>query len=689
MMYLYAVTNSVFEQSDMFKLGRTGSLYERLKTYQTGSPPGYELYYKGIFYIGSDKLDDAKNAENILHNKFKKYRMLRQNNNPTEWFHVPYTKIEAFMSAHWIMQNIEDVLPKQHKLTKLIEPFDKNIYFLQDEQLRRLKLDAVQKPAIDTIGEFILSDETAGYVVSPCGSGKTQMLCLGIKTYIKKCIICCPTRLLQRQWKNTLIQLDIAEENDILLVNSGASDLNRITEFTERDRYFIISTYMSSDTLLNIYAELFVFDEAHHLTGDSNGPTRQLLDSCKKNDYKRISLTYTPVYYKKTDDFQVFSMDDIGLFGRRLVDINIRNLIKNGILPDYRICMLHDNNESNSELSKTYHISEAWKSTEIVDDVEVYILHHLIIFTSSHEISTMFGNKLRDLIDDKDTTILVHDKNENIYTKLHQFKTAKRAILINCKILGEGVDIPIANAVAITYPKFSSREIIQMLLRAGRWYQNKPIFHIILPVVNSDDMSGFERVLLTLARGDDTLNNEIFSKYTGDYDNVDAVEKDDISISEPEIITIEYADGASIEDIKSIFQSCRMNIIGQDKKKIQELCRINNIDTSVDYRNIFLQKYPEYAKLGEEVIGKNTWYDFLHEYDNKRMTLVSFKKLLKLYKVTNHNQYKDFTDVSDTCPDLQYIEDGYFNAAPNMNLILSTLHTDDSDIDTWNNLRLV
>ena len=135
------------------------------------------------------------------------------------------------------------------------------------------------------------------------------------------------------------------------------------------------------------------------------------------------------------------------------------------------------------------------------------ILHHLIIFAATNDeakqLETYFANKT------KDTLVLCVKGGDKLEEPIRRFSQAKRAIIVNCKVLGEGVDIPIANAVAVTYPKHSRGEITQMLLRAGRWYDSKSVFHILLPILDVDDMTGFEDVLTALASCDDQLRDEV------------------------------------------------------------------------------------------------------------------------------------------------------------------------------------
>ncbi len=102
-----------------------------------------------------------------------------------------------------------------------------------------------------------------------------------------------------------------------------------------------------------------------------------------------------------------------------------------------------------------------------------------------------------------------YNRNKNI---IHKFEQSARTILINCRVLGEGVDIPCADSVCILYSKFSYGDITQMILRAGRWNIDKKYFHVLLPATNDIDQRGIENVLDCLSQIDGKIKDEIIAK---------------------------------------------------------------------------------------------------------------------------------------------------------------------------------
>jgi predicted helicase len=54
---------------------------------------------------------------------------------------------------------------------------------------------------------------------------------------------------------------------------------------------------------------------------------------------KRLSLTFTPRILRNDEnlDIEYASMDDTNIFGSQIAELKIRDLIRKGVLPDYRL----------------------------------------------------------------------------------------------------------------------------------------------------------------------------------------------------------------------------------------------------------------------------------------------------------------------------------------------------------------
>ncbi|NBR60213.1 MAG: DEAD/DEAH box helicase [Actinobacteria bacterium] len=688
-MYLYIATAPVYAILGIFKLGFTSEPYGRHSTYQTGCPPGltpsHDIEYITIWKIDAQTRDEGFDYEDILHNQFLKYRMMRDKPGDTEWFDFKgqsgITHVKAFMEKmSWVKREVplSEITPPKRISHQLRKQHHKNKYLLRSITKRNELLNQVQQPIIDAIIAFIQSIVLfAGYVIAPCGSGKTIMTCRGLKG-VQKAIICCPSNQIQEQWASTLISESVFTSKQILIMGiGGTTDRNTIKKFMQKDIYCIITTYMSSNILVELLEEsppqILVLDEAHHLAGvvgkedEGEGKTRRLMMKASELNVKRLSLTFTPRFIKNTDEIETeyLTMDDESMFGTKIAELKIRDLIRLGILPDYRLWSLRDETKKGTGLTgKAECIVEAWNAKEVVRGEEQFILHHLIVFASTNDeakqLETYFSNKTTD------TLVLCVKGGDKLEEPLRKFSTAKRSIIVNCKVLGEGVDIPVANAVAVTYPKKSQGEITQMLLRAGRWYEGKPVFHILLPILDDDDMSGFEEVLTSLASCDEYIRDEIILRASSEKKDTEITERfEEDGGAIPECIMIEDYDGSNLEEIKKCFTNARKNLFpSKESKRIQLLCIEKGIDTSVEYSMTLRTQNPD---LPEDPKPKNQlWYDYLHPTLIERITLQEFVKVIlepnNLRVAYRYEEWRGVqpSDVKGRLPSDQHITDGFF-----------------------------
>jgi superfamily II DNA or RNA helicase len=666
----------------------TENLYGRRSTYQTSCPPGlipysHDIDYDAVWETDAQTRDILFDYEDILHNQFIKWRMMRSIPGDSEWFdfkgHSPVDIVREFMKTMpWVKREVplSEIAPIKRLSYQLRKQHAKNINFLRSPVRRNMVLNQIQEPVILAIQQFILNTLLfAGLIISPCGSGKTLMTCKGIKG-LKKVIICCPSNQIQEQWASTLITEAVFTKEQILTMgssNNGTTDQEAIQLFIHQDTYCVITTYMSSNLLVDILTntiQILILDEAHHLGGivgkedEGEGKTRRLMMKATKLQIKRLSLTFTPRNVRNDDNLNMeyASMDDTHIFGSQIAELKIRDLICKGVLPDYRLWSLRDSSKKGAGiLGKADCILESWMAMQVVRDVEEYILHHLIIFAASNDearqLEAYFTNKTRD------TLVLCVKGGDKLEGPIRRFSEAKRAIIINCKVLGEGVDIPIANAVAVTYPKHSMGEITQMLLRAGRWYNGKSVFHILLPILDDDDMTGFENVLTTLASYDDKLRDEVILRT-----NKSSTSEEKLQSPDPgnvaECIMIDDYDGSNIAEIQKCFINIRKKLFPiNEGKRIQELCIDKNIHTSIEYMNL----RTEIPELPEDPKPKNTtWFDYLHsELVEKTQVQVFVIDVLEPNNLRVGHKYDEWLgiqslDLRMKLPSVQNINDGYF-----------------------------
>ena len=687
-MFLYIATSAFYKTLNIVKLGMTEDLYGRRSTYQTSCPPGltphsHDIVYEVVWKIDTIIRDEGFEYEDLLHNQFIKYRMMRNVPGDSEWFDFKnqpgIVLVKAFMeNMPWVVREVplSEIAPLKRASRQLRKQHHRNTNFIRPLNKRNEVLNQIQTPVIEAIHQFCLNILLfAGFIVAPCGSGKTLMACKGIKG-IKRTIICCPSNQIQNQWMSTLISEGTFTDKDILVMGSnGTTNKDEIRQFMQKDSYCIITTYMSSNLLVDILTantQLILLDEAHHVAGivgkedEGEGKTRRLMMKAVELQVKRLSLTFTPRILRNDDnlDVEYSSMDDTTIFGSQIAELKIRDLIKKGVLPDYRLWCLRDaSKKGNGILGKADCILEAWEATEFVRGEEKYILQHLIVFASTND----EAKQLEEYFSKKTTETLVIcvKGGDKLREPIRKFSEAKRAIIVNCKVLGEGVDIPIANAVAVTYPKYSRGEITQMILRAGRWYEGKPVFHILLPILGDEDMSGFEEVLTSLASCDDQLRDEIILRASNIVDSKETPSTPDNAGAVAECIMIDDYDGSNLDEIKKCFSNIRKSLFpSRESKRIQELCIEKGVDTSIEYAMTLCTQIPE---LPEDPKPKSQlWYDYLHPTLSERITVQIFvKDILEMNNLRVGHKYDEWlgiqpSDVRVNLPSVQNISDGYF-----------------------------
>ena len=683
-MFIYLASSPAFRELCLGKLGCTEDPYNRLGTYLTGCPPGLtpsqDMDYDAVWETTATTRDELFDLEDEVHNHFRKYRMMREKPGDSEWFNFqgknPYDEVKRFMESRLWVKRLFPLSEITRKRTRYLrKQFYKNLQYIKERTKRNETLNLLQEPVIAKIAMFMKDDNKAGYVIAPCGSGKTMMTSKGIRG-VTKCVICCPSKQIQNQWVATLLAEGIFTKTQIHIIGgAGTTDPSMIRTIFEGDVFCVISTYMSSHLLVDSITslELLVLDEAHHMAGivgENDGRTRRLMWKASILGVKRLSLTYTPRFIDG-GDAKFLTMDDESTFGKMIAELKIRELIRKGVLPDYRLWTLRDESKRGSGIiGKAECILEAWGATEMIRGEEKFILHHLIVFASTiqeaKDMECFFREKT-------DTLVLRVEEGDKLEDPIAQFTSAARAILVNCFVLNEGVDIPIANAVAITYPKQSRGQITQMILRAGRWYESKPLFHVLIPTLGDEDLSGFEEVLSALASCDEQIRDEIILRTKSDSKPSDPLPPTESGDTIPECIMIEEFE-ANQEEIKRCFTNIRKNMFpAKESRVIQKLCIEKGIDTSVEYALLRI----EMPELPEDPLPKGmVWYDYLHPMRD-RLTEDDFvNTILVPNNLRTGHIYDEWrgvqpTDVIAKIPSVQHITDGFFKDT-NFNTLLET-----------------
>jgi len=641
-MYLYIVSCPYYVDFNIYKLGCTQEPYGRLSTYLTGCPPKpqYKIQYYGLWEINTSTMKGLLYYEKVLHDKFMNYRM-----GSSEWFQFQEQYIEQisnYLDNCKFVKNkiVFDQLVKPSKSILETNKYHKNTEkFIVEQKERNEILDDIQKPVVQKLTEFINSNKEAGQLIAPCGSGKTNMTCKAIND-LKRIVICVPSLRIQEQWGNCL-------NKKCTYLGGEYTDID--TELLQSDEYCIIVTYASCKKLIDKLTDtvqLIIFDEAHHMTGlvsnnkdAGEGITRVLLNSLVEKHVKRLFLTFTPKDVEVDDEnMTVLSMNDETIFGKIIVELKLRDLINKGVLPDYVVWAL--TSQGSGLHGKLEQVLTAWETKEI---------NHLIIFVEDLDDKEEVKKYLKQKVS---CPVLSVDKPQDTKYVIEEFNN-ERAILIDCKRLGEGVDIPIADSVAVLYPKFSTVDIVQMVLRAGRWYEFKSIFHILLPHATDEDMSGIQNILISLAQFDEALRGEVLLTLKTDKNGEGTISQSNYGEHSIERVQYDLISSLDVEKMKTCFQNIRTTLTTKKtKRESYEVVRYCNKQLNIKTKNQYLQSefiHPKYIKDPKIYFRENwtCWYDFLGvDISLFPKTKHDFIKVCKQKQIKTWEEYKEKKDIS-------------------------------------------
>lgn len=469
--HFYVITTPHFKQHNLYKLGITRNLNHRLQVYMTGCPPIEE--YEMVYILQSQPISLTHEQACKFDAKFKAHFSQYQisNRRKTEWHKIiPTTLQEQF-------DKFQECFP-----TPILENFTHDP-----------KLDALQAPIIQNIQSFLASsDIRAGVILAACGTGKTMMMTKALLHHkMNQCIIVVPTTLLCNQWKDCL------------------KDIFSHSEFRKpcSDRYcYILTNAASKDLIHNITAEnidLIIFDEGHHMAGvlsknTGQGITRGFLHHIKNLNIKRIFLTATLRY---TDGDCTISMDDEAYFGKIIARVDYGEVVRQEILPRPIMHIITNDNcevELSKHLYRAHTLVNAWIKPDFYQGCT---LHHLIIFTQSHVIAEEIYEYIQSIVPSSIKVIRLTKDDKSHTFKIKEFESAQRAILINCKVLAEGISIPCLDSVAILHNIRSKEFATQMLLRPNRKYVGKKNFHILLPNLEEETNNFITSLMEQLLQG--------------------------------------------------------------------------------------------------------------------------------------------------------------------------------------------
>jgi hypothetical protein len=478
--YLYFLVNQwdtlAPDDAQIFiKIGKTKDPMTRICNYVTHhvgiSPPAF---YK-LWLVEDESLEEV-----LALTHFASRRVTKQGcRHPSEVTLLSKAEVEAYRPSDPRARAIapHTMLPSE----QFVEKADTAQRFEEHwEELR-----AIQTRTINELADFFRDPARgARKLRSGCGTGKTHMTCEAIRSaaaedgLLKVCVLC-PTKLIADQWKMTLFRLGIRAP---ILTKIDLQTKEGAQREDQTDNRYRIVTYASSPGLVPDPSWTYVFDEAHSTCGvvdSTTGITKYLANQVARADCRRLFLTFTPKYYPvpprgreapgEREYATVNSMDDPFLYGTDVAFPDMGDLVRMRLMPDYRLTLTYRDPQGTLEavVRETPGAKKVIVYLQNVAEIEGALR---FLRSKGEEAYGVYGSMPDELI------------KEGMQKFVE--KPLDRCWLLTCLILLEGVDIPIADTVVLLASWKTNARLVQLLLRAGRWFPKKLVFNV---VAASDD----------------------------------------------------------------------------------------------------------------------------------------------------------------------------------------------------------
>ena len=340
---------------------------------------------------------------------------------------------------------------------------------------------------------FLVSKKRVGRIVMATGTGKT----LTILKYIEKnvlnlsnprVLIVTNSKLLAKQthdiFNSVLRKGSKVERNHVLLISQdGIRDPKIISMSLEKIH---VSTYESMDIPIeNCRYNLVVFDESHHSESDIK---KSLIDKIDKNESRILYMTAT----EKTETSGYTS-------GENIAKYSIGDGIRNGFLSDYRVNIYKIHMDKSIDISKIDRESlKSYKYRSMIigllDKILDWEMTKIVVYCKDQSSAKLFKTILDGMIKNVKTDLSIYidllisegntpNKRDAIQQK---FLNADIGILINVRMLIEGIDIPQIDTIVFADNTDSKVNIIQAIGRSLRISPGKKYSNICMGIYVSE-----------------------------------------------------------------------------------------------------------------------------------------------------------------------------------------------------------
>ncbi|UED82761.1 DEAD/DEAH box helicase [Streptomyces profundus] len=411
--------------------------------------------------------------------------------------------------------------------------------------LRNHQIEAVDAivRGFDIPPDGIPANGLRGQVISACGTGKTIMAAFAAREMLPRgrILVVVPTLTLLsqtvREWRrvgHTGPAVAVCSlEEDPQLWNLGVRSTTnpvRLSLWHGKGQVVIFATYASLPVLEEAFEgaygqqlapmDLVAVDEAHRTSGSLGKRWARVHDQKAIPAARRLYLTATPrIWQERAPHWEVAegvrdplpkelaaSMDDEAIFGPVFYKLSLASGVSRGLLARYQIIVLEI---QDPVVTPERLMGEDRHSEEVRGQRLAALQAGLLRTMAEHNLQTCitfhhrtmeaqaFAEGLETVADklhaDQPQTyprrmwadwLCGEHEPEHRQPVLEEFgSTARRAVLSNCRVLGEGVDIRAVDSVALIDPKGAPHDIVQAI---GRALRQKPgegkLASLIVPV---------------------------------------------------------------------------------------------------------------------------------------------------------------------------------------------------------------
>lgn len=529
-------------------------------------------------------------------------------------------------------------------------------------------------------------DNINGKLLLACGTGKTFMsYYISVKKFqFNKIFIVVPSLYLLTQtyaeWFNDMKLNN--EIYDFILIGSSMNKnenyghpittdekviANRLNNAT---KIVTIVTYQSSNLLINVCEknkfkfDFGIYDEAHRTVGFEDKEFTKLVKSNIVN--KRLFMTATEKIYELSDD-KILSMNNEKIYGKTIFKYNIGQAIKDKVLVDYKIIApfitsdIYDKellmNKYVNNDGERFDIKTILTGIMICSAMEEHKFKHLLIFCGNNEKAKNILDFIKIYIEKSNysfkniiecqcltSKIEMSDRNEGVNT----FIDSKYGIISSSRIFGEGVNLPICDAVCFADGKSSTSDIIQYLCRCLRTCESIPhkVAHILIPCLLDESINIFD--------SNSKFNNKSFEKVTN---ILKAIIKEDADVRDKFVVInhnpIVCKDKKDKSDVLIHVDTTNFDV---DKFAQTILSRV--FDKSGDIinieRNMLIFENMQKYNNGDELI--DTQNKCIEYFKKKNMACpmddrnwVKYCLGEKLFNIIKQNYYDKKEDIIESC----------------------------------------